>query len=211
MKRRENISVTIIGCGGMARFHVRQILTNFPQTIFPILCETSSEMYIEMAKVFHDLDRETPPNEPDFGRLIARYGDQLDAALIVTPHVYHRDQAKACLETGLDVLLEKPMVMNAAEAHSRIATRDRTKKHLVVAFQNNLSPHIQAAAKMLREVNLGEVLNISAVVWQGRHRFTDNTQRQQPKIAGGGFLFDTGAHIRRAYCQNPVGIGMCGN
>jgi len=195
MKKEKQIRTTIIGCGGMARHHVREILAKFPNTTFPILCEPSPEMYDEMVKVFNDADQEVPPNEPNFERLIGRYGDHLDAAFIVTPHVYHHDQAKACMEAGIDVLLEKPMVMNAAEARSLIETHDRTGRHLVVAFQSSLSPHIQTAAKMLHSGHLGEVLNINAVVWQGWRRGTDDTWRQKPETSGGGFLFDTGAHM----------------
>ena len=195
MKVNDQISTTVIGCGGMARHHVREILANFPRSKFPVVCEPSPEMYEEMVEVFRKADQEVPPNEPNFEKLIEKYGGQLDAAFIVTPHVYHHDQAKACLEAGIDVLLEKPMVMDAAEARSLIETRDRTGKHLVVAFQSSLSPHIQSAAKMLRAGDLGQVLNISAVVWQGWRRFTDDTWRQQPEISGGGFLFDTGAHM----------------
>jgi predicted dehydrogenase len=42
---------------------------------------------------------------------------------------------------------------------------------------------------------LGEILNIHGVVWQGWNSHTQNTWRQTPAIAGGGFLFDTGAHL----------------
>ena len=70
------------------------------------------------------------------------------------------------MEAGFDVLLEKPMVMNAPEARSLIETRDRTGAHLVVAFQSSLSPHIQTAARMLQNGDLGQVLTINAVVWQ---------------------------------------------
>lgn len=57
-----------------------------------------------------------PLNQPHLPQLLAEYEHQLDAAFIITPHVCHHDQAKACLEAGLDVLLEKLMVMNVAEA-----------------------------------------------------------------------------------------------
>ena len=189
------VQTTIIGCGGMARHHTRYILANFPDTTFPVLCEPSVEMYTQMAEVFEAAGKIPPPNEPDLDHLLARYGDQLQAAIIVTPHLYHHRQAKACMEAGLDVLLEKPMVMNSEEARSLIETRDRTGAHLVVAFQSSLSPHIQTAARMLKNGDLGEVLNINAVVWQSWQRFTEDTWRQQPDISGGGFLFDTGAHM----------------
>ena len=71
-----------------------------------------------------------------------------------------------CMEAGVDVLLEKPMVMNAAEAEDLIATRDRTGRLLVVAFNGSLSPEIRKAAKILRSGELGDLLTISATVWQ---------------------------------------------
>ena len=73
---------------------------------------------------------------------------------------YHHDQTKACLEAGLDVLLEKPMVMNAKEARSLIETRDRTGKLLVVAFPGSLSPQIRTAVSMLRSGSLGSILGM---------------------------------------------------
>lgn len=179
----------------MARHHLRHILANFPGTTFPVVCEPSPEMMAEMEKVFDEAGVPIPPNEPDLDRLLSQYAGKLDSAFIVSPHVYHHDQAKACMEAGLNVLLEKPMVMNAAEARSLIETRDRKGVHLVVAFQSSLSPHIQTATRMLRSGELGEMLNISATVWQGWRRGTDGSWRQMPEISGGGFLFDTGAHL----------------
>jgi predicted dehydrogenase len=195
MEIDERVRTTIIGCGGMARHHVRNILSNFPETVFPILCEPSPTNYDEMVKVFVDAGRGVPPNEPDLVRLLDCYADHLDAAFIISPHVFHHDQAKACLEAGMDVLLEKPMVMNATEAQSLIEVCKRTAKKLVVAFQSSLSPHIQTAAKILQAGEMGPMLTINAVVWQGWRRGTINTWRQTPEVSGGGFLFDTGAHM----------------
>jgi predicted dehydrogenase len=99
------------------------------------------------------------------------------------------------MEAGIDVLLEKPMVMNAAEAESLIATRDRTRRLLVVSFNGSLSPQVRRASQMLRNGELGKILNVSAVVWQNWKLLTAGTWRQEPAISGGGFLFDTGAHM----------------
>ena len=188
-------NTTLIGCGGMARFHMSYILRDFPNTHFPVLCEPSGAMYLEMVKVFEDAGRPAPPNEPDLQRLLAEYGLQLDAAFILTPHAYHHDQASACLEAGLDVLLEKPMVMTVAEAESLIATRDRTGCALVVAFQGGLSTNLQAALAMLCSGQLGRVLNISGLIWQNWDPLSAGSWRQVPELSGGGFFFDTGAHL----------------
>src|SRR5262245_12645814 len=110
------VRVGVIGCGSMARYHIERMLEQPTTTRIDAVCEPSDEAYAEAAKLFVKAGLEAPPNQPDWSRFLASYGNRLDAVLIVTPHVYHHDQTKACLEAGLDVLLEKPMVMNADEA-----------------------------------------------------------------------------------------------
>ena len=195
MTDQELVRVAIIGCGGMAWHHIRIMLQQLDTTRITVVCDPSPKAYERAAPLFEEAGLEPPPNEPDLGRLLAGHSGQLDAAFIITPHAYHHDQAKACLEAGLDVLLEKPMVMNAAEARSLIETRDRTGRLLVVAFPGSLSPQVRTAARMLRSGELGPILNISAVVWQSWGPGTVGTWRQKPEISGGGFLFDTGAHM----------------
>jgi predicted dehydrogenase len=179
----------------MARFHIRNMLQQLDTTRITVVCEPSPQEYAATAEVFKEAGQEPPPNQPDLSRLLADYGASLDTAFIITPHAYHHDQTQACLEAGLDVLLEKPMVMNAAEARSLIEIRDRTQKLLVVAFPGSLSPRIRAAVSFLRSGKIGNIISINASVWQDWGVRTVGTWRQQPEIAGGGFLFDTGAHM----------------
>ena len=187
--------VVMIGCGGMARHHLRQMLTHFPDTAVPVICEPSEKQAALTNALFAELKRPLPVNEPDLEKLLSDHGEQLEAAFIITPHALHHNQAQACLEAGIDVLLEKPMVMNAAEANSLIATRDRTGQHLVVAFQGSLSPEVRTAVTMIRSGTLGPILNINGLVWQNWNEYTLNTWRQKPALSGGGFMFDTGAHM----------------
>ncbi|MCS7040472.1 MAG: Gfo/Idh/MocA family oxidoreductase, partial [Caldilineales bacterium] len=142
------LRVAVIGCGSMARHHIRQMLLR-PDTTIPVVCEPSPAAYAEAARLFEERGLTPPPNEPDLSRLLATY--PLDAAFIITPHAYHHDQAVACLEAGLDVLLEKPMVLNTAEAESLMAVQRHTGRLLVVAFPGSLSPAIRTAARLLRE------------------------------------------------------------
>jgi predicted dehydrogenase len=185
----------IIGVGSMARYHVQNMLKQADTTQISVVCEPSPIQYEASAAIFRAARLEPPPNEPDLDRLLADYAGQLDAAFIITPHAYHHDQAVASMEAGLDVLLEKPMVMNAAEACSLIEARDRTGRLLVVAFPGSLSPQIRAAASLVRSGELGRVWSISATAWQNWGELSLGTWRQQPNLSGGGFLFDTGAHM----------------
>ncbi len=189
----ERVRMAMIGCGGMARHHLRNILKQTDTTEIVALCEPSPAALAETAKVFVTAEQEIPPNEPNLARLLTNY--DLDAAFIITPHALHYDQARMCLEAGLDVLLEKPMVMNAEEARSLIDVRDRTGNLLVVAFNGSLSPEIRESVRLLRSGALGKLLSISATVWQSWGPGTTGKWRQDPAISGGGFMFDTGAHM----------------
>jgi predicted dehydrogenase len=191
----QQVRATIVGCGGMARHHLRNLLKQQDTTDIAVVCEPSAEAYAATAEVFAAAGLQPPPNEPDLTQLLETWGPALDAAFIITPHALHHDQARACMEAGLDVLLEKPMVMSAAEARSLIAARDETGRLLVVAFNGSLSPQIRQAASMLRSGELGDILTISATVWQNWGPNTAGTWRQDPPLSGGGFMFDTGAHM----------------
>ena len=145
-RKYDPINITIVGCGGMARHHLSIMLAEFEDTHIPVVCEPNMQQYEATAAKFEAAGRVPPKNEPDLSKLLEEYGADLDAAFIITPHVLHHDQALACLEVGLDVLLEKPMVMNVAEAKSLIEARDRLNRLLVVAFNGSLSPEIRTAS-----------------------------------------------------------------
>lgn len=187
--------VALIGCGGMALHHLRNMLKQTDSTEILALCEPDPAMLRATGKVFTEFNMPTPPNRQDFRQLLEDFGADLDAAFIVTPHAFHHEQTAACMEAGLDVLLEKPMVMNATEAQDLIQVQKKTGCLLVVAFPGSLSPQIRSAVKMIRSGDLGKLVSISATVWQNWGPGTVNTWRQNPEISGGGFLFDTGAHM----------------
>lgn len=195
---RENgypVRMAMIGCGGMARNHVRRMLEQQDATQIVAACEPSEAAYAAFCEIFSEAGVTPPPNVPELARLLETYEGALDAVFIITPHAYHHRQAKMCMEAGVDVLVEKPMVMNAEEARDLIATRDRTGRLLVVAFNGSLSPEIRKGAAMLRSGELGDILTISATVWQNWRPLTVGKWRQDPALSGGGFLFDTGAHM----------------
>lgn len=189
------LRTAMIGCGRMAVGHIRAMLAQQDTTQIRVICEPSAAAYANACEAFTAQGLTPPPNEPDLTQLLARYGHELDAAFIITPHAYHYEQTKACMEAGLDVLLEKPMVITGAEANGLIETRARTGRLLVVAFPGSLSPQIRTAVDLLRSGELGSILTISGLSWENWRTPNLGTWRQQPALAGGGFFFDTGAHM----------------
>ena len=116
--------------------------------------------------------------------------------MIVTPHALHFAQADAALEAGLDVLLEKPMVMNATEAVELIRTRDRTGRLLVVGVPGQ---PLAARPGGGGDAPLGRARARSSTSTRssGRTGTSGPPARgaQTPALSGGGFMFDTGAHM----------------
>lgn len=191
----EPVRVAVVGCGRIGKSHIQTMLKMQNRTTVVAVCEPSPQSYAQLEPVFEQAGLPMPPNFPTLEELLTRVGGELDAVMINTPHAYHHDQAQACMEAGLDVLLEKPMVISGEEAESLMATRDRTGGLLVVAFPGSLSPRVRHAVELLRSGELGRLLTVNGEAWEHWRVPNIGTWRQVPEIAGGGFFFDTGAHL----------------
>ncbi len=189
------VRLGMIGVGGMARYHISNLLKQTDTTQVTVICEPSGDNYEKAAEMFDTAKQAVPPCERDFDKFLKKHAKDIDAAFIITPHNQHFPQAKALMEAGIDVLVEKPMVMNTSEAKRLMKVRDKTGRLLAVAFNGSMSPEIRKAAAMIQGGEMGKVLNISANVWQNWQKGTTGLWRQEPKISGGGFMFDTGAHL----------------
>jgi predicted dehydrogenase len=194
-ERAGKIRAAMVGCGRIGRSHLRTMLAQQDTTEVVVVSEPSPQAYAGVVEDFQAAGLQPPPNIDNLGQLLREFGSELDAVFINTPHAYHCAQTVACLEAGLDVLLEKPMVISAEEAEALIQVRDRTGQLLVVAFPGSLSPRIRKAVELLRSGELGTILSISCTVWENWRVPNIGTWRQVPAIAGGGFFFDTGAHM----------------
>ncbi len=128
-------------------------------------------------------------------QLLADLSASLDAVYISTPHAYHAEQAIAALGAGCDVLLEKPMVMTTEEAHRVIDAERSSGKTLVVAYQGGLSPLVQQFRADIRSREYGQLTSINGAIWEDWSSSYRGHWKQQPNISGGGFMFDTGAHL----------------
>lgn len=195
------VRTIVIGAGLMARQHLEMMLQQQDTTEIVALCDPSQQQLQLASELFEERDLPIPATGPQLEVLLQEFRGELDAALIVTPHAFHLRQATMCLESGLDVLLEKPMVMNARQARTLIKETSAAKRLLVVAFPGSLSPQIREAKNIMRSGQLGVVQSVNGFAWQNWKTNTANTWRQMPKLSGGGFLFDTGAHLLNTTCD----------
>jgi len=184
----------VVGAGGMARWHIRSMLSMGKTTEIVGFVEPDEKSREATRSIYTELKKTCPPFYDSVKQLVTKQGCP-DAALVCSPHKYHLENSKDCLQAGMDVCLEKPMVMNASEAKELIQIRDKTKRLMVVAFPGSLSPSIQKAKKLIASGAIGKVSVISAFAHQNWNFLTIGTWRQVPSISGGGFLFDTGSHM----------------
>jgi predicted dehydrogenase len=187
-------SVVVVGTGSMARGHIQTMLRMNRDTAIVGFVEPNDAARAATRALFEEHRLDCPRFFDTVAHLLDRQGGA-DAALICTPHKYHLENTVDCLTAGMDVCLEKPMVMNVAEARTLMRCRDETGRLVMVAFPGSLSPAVWEAKRLIASGVLGKVTAISAFAYQGWRQGTTGTWRQIPEISGGGFLFDTGSHM----------------
>ncbi len=184
----------VLGCGKMVQQVHFKSFAAYPNTRLVALIEPSEAARESAADRLEALDLEPPPMFPDLDAYRGA-GIEADVAFIATPHNAHCQGILDCLDLGLNVLVEKPMVLNEVEARSVIAKRDETGKTVVVGFQGGLSPEVQKARVMIRNGAIGRLVSVVGTVHQNWKELATGTWRMEPEISGGGFLFDTGSHL----------------
>tara|TARA_R110002020_G_scaffold21095_14_gene71677 strand:- start:2025 stop:3017 length:993 start_codon:yes stop_codon:yes gene_type:complete len=125
---------------------------------------------------------------------------QMDAVYVSTPHVFHGANALAVVEAGYDLLLEKPMVTCVSEAIALQEAEQRTGRTVVIAFQGGLSPLVHDTKDRARRGDFGALVSVNASIWEGWAKSYAGQWKQNPEISGGGFMFDTGAHMMNTVC-----------
>ena len=145
----------------------------------------------------------------------------LDAVIISSTPNMHFAQAKASLEAGLHVLIEKPMTLTAAEAQELWDLAEHRNLQFLVSCPWHYTPHTIEAARLIRGGDLGELKMISILMTnfvEGLYKglpwgqtFSQETETAQnaakpyiepnresysdPKVAGGGHVYCQVSHV----------------
>jgi predicted dehydrogenase len=89
------------------------------------------------------------------------YRDVLDAGvdicLVASPTALHHEHARAAMEAGAHVLVEKPFTIDPADAWDLVATAERLERHLVVSFGWNYRPMVREMKRLMEERGIGRV------------------------------------------------------
>jgi len=191
----------VVGTGNFARRHIRNMLSQSRETTQIIaFVEVSGKQRDETRAIFDEFKLDCPPFYDSLESLV-QAGDLPEVTLICSPHSFHKDHILQAFEAGSDVLVEKPMVLNVAEAEEVIRIRDRLGRLLSIAFPSSFSANIRNAKAMIAAGEIGEIVAINAFCHQQWKEGTVGKWRQVPEISGGGFLFDTGSHMVNAVIE----------
>lgn len=139
----------------------------------------------------------------------------IDACVVASPAVFHREHAGAALAAGAHVMCEKPFTIDPREAWELVGIADRAERQLIVAFGANYLPMVQQAKRLMDEVGIGELEQMSIVMSSTTRELLSNTgsypQADQdavpetttwtdPAIAGGGY--------GQAQLSHALGLGL---
>ncbi|MES2327428.1 MAG: Gfo/Idh/MocA family oxidoreductase [Pseudomonadota bacterium] len=130
----------------------------------------------------------------DHPRRIGSFEDLLersDLVVIASPNQHHFPQAKAALEQGKHVVVDKPFTVSLDEADELIALADRQQRVLTVFHNRRWDGDFQTVRRSLPE--LGEVLLYEAN-WDRFRPSIKHGWREVPE-RGAGILNDLGPHL----------------
>lgn len=127
---------------------------------------------------------------------------RLDFVVIVTPNHMHFPPAKLFLESGFNVVCDKPVTFNVAEARKLRTIVKKSKKVFVLTHNYTGNAMVKQAREMVREGKLGDIRKVVVEYPQGwLHELIEASGQKQaswrtdPKRSGAaGCLGDIGTH-----------------
>jgi len=204
----KQIRLGIIGCSGFVQYHLRPMATVVPEFQIVALCDIVREHAEHHRKLY--CPRRRVPIYLDYRDMLKN--EKLDAIIVSTPHTLHFRHAYDALGAGCHVMIEKPMVTSSKDARRLVDRAEKNRRALLVAIQGTYTDTFAYARKALAEKEFGELQLVTGVLAQGWKDGTVGKWRQEPKLSGGGQLYDSCAHVLSAmvYLVNsPVREVFC--
>lgn len=137
----------IIGCGKIAPRHAAEAVK---QGELVAVCDIIPERADALAaqyggKAFYDIES------------LLNAGLNIDVMAICTPNGLHAMHAIRCLEAGANVLCEKPLCIDTADAEKMMDAAARSRRKLFVVKSTRYNPAIRALKDALDKQLLGKI------------------------------------------------------
>jgi len=128
---------------------------------------------------------------PDFEALVARA--DIDLVVVATPNAQHFPVARAALEAGKHVVVDKPFTLNAAEARELELLAGRQDRVLSVYQNRRFDADYLTLKDVLASGEVGRPVYLESHFDRFRPEVRDRWREQ--KVPGAGLWVDLGAHL----------------
>lgn len=133
----------------------------------------------QIPKLFHSIERFVSSN-------------QIDAAIISTPHIFHYNQVKYCLESGLHVLVDKPLATKEHEVIELVEIADKKGLKLGVGNNRRYEEIYKYIKEAIAKEKYGEIKIINYLFANSPWYDYSCDWRGDPELNAGGALMDIG-------------------
>ena len=93
---------------------------------------------------------DVPVGFEDYREMLAKV--PMDGVIVSSPHVNHFEHAKAAVEAGCHVLVEKPLTTSAADARALVALAKARDRQIIVPYGWNFKPFTAEARRLVAGV-----------------------------------------------------------
>lgn len=148
--------IGVIGCGWWAtRAHLPALLAN-PDAIIAGIADPDAENRRRAAERFA-----VPADRvfADAGEMLDK--GELDGAIVAVPHSAHAPLARAVLDKGLHLLLEKPMTIHPPDAGALAALAQGNGVELIVGYPWHYNRQVLAVRDAIAEGRIGAIEYVS--------------------------------------------------
>ncbi|MGZ3773937.1 MAG: Gfo/Idh/MocA family protein [Pseudobdellovibrionaceae bacterium] len=119
---------------------------------------------------------------------------QIDAVYIATPNNLHKSYAVEAAQSGINILVEKPMALSEQGCLTMMRAANENNVKLMVAYRLHFDPANLEAVKIAKSGKLGELKIFNSIF---TYQLTDTKNIRLKFQMGGGPLYDIGI-----YCIN---------
>ena len=181
----------LIGCGRIATNHVKAVLNN--QLEFVAVCDVLPQA-MENLLAKHGLEGD--PNirrYTDYHTLLEQEKPTLVS--IATESGLHAEIALACIDAGVNVIIEKPMAMSMADADEIVRRSEQTGVKVCACHQNRFNLAVQETRKALEGGRFGRLSHGSVHVrWNRNKDYYDQAPWRGTWAQDGGCLMNQCIH-----------------
>lgn len=187
----ESLKVGIIGVGNIGTAHANCIYNGkVKNCVLTALCDISDEKVQYLKEKFPDVKVYRDSDE------LIKSGN-VDAVIVSTPHKFHSDIAISALNTGLHVLVEKPVDISVTKAYELNEVWKSSGKVFAVMFNQRTNPLFKKARDIVKSGGIGELKRTNWIVtnWYRTQNYYDSGDwRATWKGEGGGVLINQAPH-----------------